>query len=124
MSPKFCLVVDDSPVVRKISQRMLQLLNFTVEQAEDGRLALARCAEGMPDFILLDWNMPNMDGLEFLRALRASEGGKAPKVLFCTTENAVGRIQEAFDAGTDDYILKPFDAVTLQAKLVGIGAVA
>ena len=117
MQPKLCLVVDDSSVIRKICQRMLLRLNFAVEQAEDGRLALACCAAAMPDFILLDWNMPNMGGLEFLRALRNMEGGHRPRVIFCTTENSVENIREAFDAGADDYIVKPFDAVTLEGKL-------
>ena len=63
----------------------------------------------MPDAILLDWSMPVMDGLEFLRRLRAEPGGDAPKVVFCTVENDLERIREALDAGADEYIMKPFD---------------
>ena len=67
---KSCLVVDDSKVIRKVARHILETLNFTVNEAEDGREALTRCEEQMPDVVLLDWNMPVMSGMEFLRLLR------------------------------------------------------
>src|SRR5438552_8180697 len=89
---KTCLVVDDSGVVRRIARRILEELAFNVSEAGDGMEALERCGQGMPDAILLDWNMPVMDGPSFLRALRGSAGGTEPKVIFCTTENDMDHI--------------------------------
>ena len=74
-----CLVVDDSKVIRKVARHILETLNFTVDEAEDGREALARCEASMPDVILLDWNMPVMSGMEFLRALRQTEFRPSPR---------------------------------------------
>src|SRR5438552_2852192 len=74
MTMKFCLITDDSPIVRKVARRMLQSLEFEVDEAENGQIALDKCASRMPDTILLDWNMPTMNGIEFLRSLRRMEG--------------------------------------------------
>ena len=116
-----CLVVDDSKVIRKVARHILETLNFTVEEAEDGREALSRCEVSMPDVILLDWNMPVMSGMEFLRALRQSEWPQQPKVVFCTTENDISHIRAAIAAGADEYVMKPFDRETLHSKLQIVG---
>jgi two-component system, chemotaxis family, chemotaxis protein CheY len=116
-----CLVVDDSSVIRKVARRILEGMNFTILEAEDGSKALDVCAITMPDAILLDWNMPVMDGYEFLKALRKSENGKKPKVVFCTTENDVAHIARAMHAGADEYIMKPFDKDILVSKFREIG---
>ncbi|MDR7038837.1 MULTISPECIES: response regulator [Methylobacterium] len=118
---KTCLVVDDSAVIRKVARRIVETIGLRVIEAEDGAKALDHCTEAMPDAILLDWNMPNMDGYAFLRALRQAPGGTAPKVLFCTTENDVGAIARALHAGADEYIMKPFDRDILTAKLEQVG---
>ena len=118
---KTALIVDDSAVIRKVARRILETLDFSVRDAEDGATALAMCAEAMPTVILLDWNMPNMDGYEVLRNLRQSPGGDRPKVLFCTTENDVGAIARALHAGADEYIMKPFDREIMMAKLDQVG---
>ncbi len=112
-----CLVVDDSRVIRKVSRHILESLDFTVEEAENGKLGLDKCVEAMPDVILLDWNMPVMTGIEFIVHLRQVPGGDKPKVVFCTTENDVAHIREAISAGADEYVMKPFDHETLQIKL-------
>ena len=78
----------------------------------------------MPDAILLDWNMPNMSGIEFLRALRREPGGNKPIVVFCTTENDIAEITEAIGAGANEYLLKPFDRDLVKAKLDEVGLVA
>ena len=83
--------------------------------------ALTACAFLMPDIILLDWNMPVMDGFAFLRELRKMPGGRKPNVLFCTTENDVAHIARAMHAGADDYIMKPFDRDIMKAKIEEIG---
>jgi two-component system chemotaxis response regulator CheY len=75
----------------------------------------------MPDAILLDWNMPVMNGIDFLRRLRAEPGGEDPVVVFCTVENDLLHINEAIDAGADEYIMKPFDGDIIAAKLVEAG---
>ena len=118
---KYCLVVDDSKVIRKVARHILETLNFTVDEAEDGREALDRCGTRMPDVILLDWNMPVMSGMEFLRALRQSDHADQPKVVFCTTENDVAHIRAAIAAGADEDVMKPFDRETIQSKLQIVG---
>ena len=118
---KSCLVVDDSKVIRMVARRILEGLNFSVEEAVDGKDALDACLKVMPDAVLLDWNMPVMSGIEFLRELRRSEGGDAPIVVFCTTENDMDHIREAMEAGANEYIMKPFDSDILEAKFTQVG---
>jgi two-component system chemotaxis response regulator CheY len=116
-----CLVVDDSNVIRKVARRIFEDLDFVVDEAEDGRQALDACRGAMPDMILLDWNMPVMDGFEFLRSLRREENGRHPKVVFCTSEYDVAQIARAMRAGADEYIMKPFDREIIEAKLQEVG---
>jgi two-component system chemotaxis response regulator CheY len=118
---KSCLIVDDSKVIRKVARHILETLDFTVDEAEDGRQALTRCEEQMPDVVLLDWNMPVMGGMEFVRTLRARAAEPQPKVVFCTTENDAAHIHAAIDAGADEYVMKPFDRETLELKLQIVG---
>jgi two-component system chemotaxis response regulator CheY len=118
---KLCLVVDDSRAVRKIARGILEALKFTVAEAQDGQAALKVCEDTMPDAILLDWNMPVMNGLEFLYALRERTDGERPFVVFCTTQSSLSSIQEAISAGADDYIMKPFDNVILESKFAPAG---
>ena len=120
---KSCLVVDDSSVIRKVARRILEGMEFHIVEAEDGEQALGACQRQLPDAILLDWNMPKMDGYEFLKALRRLPGGDRPKVVFCTTENDVERISEALKAGADEYMMKPFDGDILQSKFAEAGLV-
>lgn len=118
---KTCLIVDDSRVIRKVSRHILETLGFTVEEAENGQDGLDKCEGVMPDVVLLDWNMPVMSGIEFIKHLRQRDGGDKPKVVFCTTENDVAHIREAISAGADEYVMKPFDHETLQIKLQLVG---
>lgn len=120
---KTCLVVDDSSVIRKVARRILEELNFSIKEAEDGQVALDKCREQMPDAVLLDWNMPVMDGLEFLRSLRKEQGGSEPIVVFCTTENDMNHITEAISAGANEYIMKPFDREIIESKFAEAGLV-
>jgi two-component system, chemotaxis family, chemotaxis protein CheY len=118
---KNCLVVDDSSVIRKVARRILESLEFQISEAEDGEQALEHCRGRMPDAILLDWNMPRMDGYEFLRVLRRLPDGDRPKVVFCTTENDVAHIARALHAGANEYIMKPFDKDIVEAKFQEVG---
>ena len=118
---KTCLVVDDSSVIRKVARRILEGLEFQIVEAEDGEQALEACRHRLPDAILLDWNMPKMDGYEFLRLLRRLPGGDGPKVVFCTTENDVAHIARALHAGANEYIMKPFDREIVQSKFQEVG---
>jgi two-component system chemotaxis response regulator CheY len=118
---KSCLIVDDSKVIRKVARHILETMNFKVDEAEDGQAALDRCEEAMPDVVLLDWNMPVMSGMEFLRNLRGRSFETQPKVVFCTTENDLAHIRAAIDAGADEYVMKPFDRETLESKLQIVG---
>lgn len=118
---KTCLVVDDSKVIRMVARKILQNLEFEVLEAADGSEALEACKKKLPEGVLLDWNMPVMDGLEFLHALRGLPGGNAPIVVFCTTENDMDHIQKAIEAGANEYIMKPFDSEIIQAKFAQVG---
>ena len=118
-----CLVVDDSGVVRKVARRIVEAMDFEVIEAEDGEQALEACRQALPEAILLDWNMPVMDGIDFLCNLRRLPNGDAPKVVFCTTENDVAHIARALEAGANEYIMKPFDKEIIAIKLQEVGLI-
>ncbi len=118
---KTCLIVDDSKMIRRVASRILRDLQFEPSEAGDGREAMEICKTFMPDAILLDWNMPIMDGLSFLKALRETDGGTKPVVVFCTAERDVIKIAEALDAGADEYVMKPFDSDILESKFSEVG---
>ncbi len=118
---KSCLIVDDSRVVRKVARRIVEDLGFECMEAEDGESALETCKKTMPDAIVLDWNMPVMSGIEFLEMLRQMNNGTHPKVILCTTENDTAHIQRAMQAGANEYVMKPFDGIILQSKLMQVG---
>jgi two-component system, chemotaxis family, chemotaxis protein CheY len=120
-SPATCLVVDDSRTVRKAARRILEKLGFAIAEAGDGMEALAACRAAMPQVVLLDWNMPVMDGITFLRQARAEFGPDHPTVVLCTTEAAMERIVEALAAGAQEYIMKPFDEDLLRDKFQQAG---
>lgn len=119
--PRTCLVVDDSRVVRKVARRILEANGFAVSEAADGQQALESCRASLPDCVLLDWNMPVMDGLTFLMSLRAEFGHDNPPVVFCTTENDMAHIEAAIANGAQEYIMKPFDEDILTSKFAQVG---
>ena len=120
---KTCLVVDDSRVIRKVARRILEDLGFETAEAGDGMEAIAWCRSSMPEAILLDWNMPVMDGLEFLQQLRREPEGHQPVVLFCTVENDLEHITQALESGADEYIMKPFDGDIIASKFNQAGLI-
>jgi two-component system chemotaxis response regulator CheY len=119
---KKILLVDDSRAVRLACRRLMTAMHFDVHEAENGEQALAQVRK-QPDFdvILLDWNMPVMDGLSFLKALREEPLERQPVVVMCTTENDMARIVEAMQAGANEYIMKPFTEDIVRDKLEGTG---
>lgn len=118
-----CLVVDDSRVIRKVARRILEDIGFDVAEAGDGMEALAWCRASMPEAILLDWNMPVLNGLEFLQQLRREPGGEAPVVVFCTVESSPEMIAKALSAGANEYIMKPFDSEIVESKFAEAGLI-
>ena len=120
---KTCLIVDDSSVIRKVARRIVEDLGFIANEAEDGDDALEQCEQDLPDAVLLDWNMPRMDGMAFLEGMRALPGGDAPTVVFCTTENDISKIAAALRAGANEYIMKPFDKDIVEAKFSQVGLI-
>ncbi|MGB9153604.1 MAG: response regulator [Alphaproteobacteria bacterium] len=118
---KTCLIVDDSRVIRKVARQIFEAIGFGCDEAENGQVALDACKTKMPDLVLLDWTMPIMNGIDFMRAIRLLPGGDAPSVLFCTAKNDLAHIQEALAAGANEYIMKPFDADIVRDKLEMLG---
>ena len=119
---RHCLIVDDSRVIRKVSRRIVESLGYIVTEAENGEEALARCRAAMPDLVITDWNMPVMEGIEFVATLRQIPADRQPKVVFCTTNGGAKDIHKGIEAGADEYVIKPFDEPALLAKLQAIGA--
>jgi two-component system chemotaxis response regulator CheY len=118
---KNCLVVEDSRVMRTVARRIFEELKFEIGEAEEGMAALRSVRDKMPDVIFLDWNLPSMPGLEFVKSVRGQQNGSHPVILFATTENDPDEIAQAITAGADDYVMKPYDRASLRAKLVELG---
>lgn len=112
------LVVDDFPTMRRIVRSLLKELGFTnVDEAEDGQDALNKLRAGNFDFVVSDWNMPNLDGLEMLKEIRQDDALKSLPVLMVTAEAKKENIIAAAQAGANGYVVKPFTAATLEEKL-------
>ena len=117
------LVVDDFATMRKIVRNILKQIGFTnIVEADDGANAMAMIKEDSIDFVVTDWNMPNMTGLELLKNIRATEKAKNMPVLMVTAEGLSENVVDAVKAGVDNYIVKPFTAETVQAKIEQIFA--
>lgn len=115
------LIVDDSRAMRSIVSRIVKQLGYEITEATDGKDALGRLAEAKPDLILVDWNMPEMNGLEFVRAVRSDPGHAAMRIVMVTTESEIVRVQEALESGADEYLMKPFTKEALIEKLILLG---
>ncbi|MBT2774528.1 chemotaxis response regulator CheY [Halomonas sp. ISL-60] len=112
------LVVDDFPTMRRIVRSLLKELGFTnVDEAEDGQDALNKLRAGKFEFVVSDWNMPNLDGLEMLKEIRQDDALKNLPVLMVTAEAKKENIIAAAQAGANGYVVKPFTAATLEEKL-------
>ncbi len=119
------LVVDDSRSMRRIVCNIMRDLGYDVMEAGDGLEALQQLdGQGVPDVVLTDWNMPNMDGLELVRSVRANANYRDVPMLMITSETEMGKMVVAFAAGVNEYLMKPFDRSMIEEKLkfLGIGA--
>jgi len=115
------LVVDDFPTMRRIIRNLLKDLGYeNVDEAEDGAIALEKLRNGQFDFVVSDWNMPNLDGLELLKAIRSDDKLSHLPVLMVTAEAKRDNIIAAAQAGANGYVVKPFTAATLEEKLNAI----
>ncbi len=115
------LVVDDMVTMRRIVKNVLKQLGFSnIEEAENGQDGLQKLRAGQFNFVVSDWNMPVMTGIDMLRAIRADEKLKAIPVLMVTAEAQQSNLVEAVQAGVSNYIIKPFTAETMQEKLAKI----
>ncbi|MDQ7014138.1 MAG: response regulator [Planctomycetota bacterium] len=110
------MLIDDSKTIRRIQRSILEQLGYTeIEEACDGQDALSRVAAFQPTLILLDWNMPNMDGITFLKAFRQRD--TTTPVIMVTTESEKTRVIEAIRAGVNNYVVKPFTPDLLQQRI-------
>ena len=118
---KKVLVVADSVAIRQIIKKNLKELGFSeLMEAENGAAGLKKAGEEPVDLIVSDWNMPNMTGLEFLKAVRADAGLKGIAFIMVTSEADKEKIMEAVQAGVDQYLVKPFNAMQLEEKIKAI----
>ena len=117
---KNVLIVDDSKVIRMVARKIMTELGFNPIEAADGQEALNRCKEALPDAVLLDWNMPVMNGFELLRELRASEVFKDILFIMVTAEATEARISMALQLKVDELILKPFTLEILERKILRV----
>ncbi|MFN7891289.1 MAG: response regulator [Pirellula sp.] len=118
------LVIDDSRATRRIVGQYLKDLGFEVLEAGDGQQALDTLVEhGLPDVVMVDWNMPVMNGLDFIKAVRADKANRDLPIIMLTTETEMERMALAFLAGVNEYIMKPFSRTMIEEKLsiLGIG---
>ncbi len=118
-----CLIVDDSKIVRKVVRRIVEPFGFTILEAENGREAVDHVRANAVDVMILDWNMPVMDGMECMKEIRADTLLNQPKIIFCTTENEFTKIQQAMMNGADEYVMKPFDEAIIAGKLSQLGII-
>ena len=116
------LVIDDSRAMRAILRKILRGIGVDVTEAEHGRAALDVLSGAEPfDFALVDWNMPEMDGLELVKAIRADRRFDPMRIMMVTTETELGQVERALDAGASEYLMKPFDAAAVLEKLAILG---
>lgn len=116
------LVIDDSRAMRLVLNRMLVELGCEVEEAANGREALDRLGDGFaPEFMLVDWNMPEMSGIEFVEAVRQPPYSSTSRLVMVTTETEVAQVMRALEAGADEYVMKPFTKESISEKLALLG---
>ena len=118
---KHCLIVDDSNSIRKVASQLLQDLSLRTSEADTHEAAFAVCRESMPDCVVVDWQMPDGDGLTFVAELRKLPGGEEPVILYLTSENDPLQIARAVRCGATGHMMKPFDGESVARVMEGAG---
>lgn len=113
---KLCLIVDDSNVIRKVAKALLNSIGYEVIEAETGQAAMDICAQHMPDAILIDWDLADMSGFDFLIDFKRQFPAAKSHLVYATTENDPIDISRALKAGADDFLIVPFDRSALEAR--------
>lgn len=118
MTPmKLCLVVDDFEVIRKVARRIIEQLGYVVTEAGNASDAIDQCQTELPDLIIVDWSLPDIDAIELIAAIRAEDTDRPPVIIYLVTENDPVMLNKALKAGANDYLFKPFDRETMQMKI-------
>lgn len=120
---KTCLIVEDSDVIREIAMRILKDLSIEPKECENAAVALDACRQAKPDVVLLDWDLPQLGALDFLRGAAEFPQDERPAIILCATENDPQQFALAKAAGAAHHVLKPFDRQTIEAKLAEIGVI-
>ncbi len=118
---KVCMIIDDSSVIRKVTRRIVEDMDYVVDEAENAENGLRKCDDSMPDVILVDWKTAAMSGVEFIQQLGKRELASATKVIFCTSELLVAEMTKAKRAGAHGFLMKPFNRKLLQDKFIELG---
>ncbi|MGI9350204.1 MAG: response regulator [Rhizobiaceae bacterium] len=118
---KIFMLVDDSPVIRKVANRILSDVGFVVVEANDGYEALEKCKGSMPDALIVDWDLPSMTGLEFIEEFVKLKDAQNARLLYCTSEIMVSDMTKAKRAGCHAFLMKPFNREILLQKVVEAG---
>lgn len=116
-----CLIADDSKVIRLLLSKIIGNMGFDVIEAEDGEDVVELCQLKEPDLVIMDWQLPVLDGIDALYKIRDMRLSRQPKVIFCSSYNDLARIEQAIEGGADDYIIKPFDEDIVASKLSILG---
>lgn len=120
---KQSLIVDDSSSIRKVANRILNDFGYAGGEAENGEEALKKCAESMPDFIIVDWQIPDLDSNKLMNDIRKLDGGDKPTIVYCTLENDPMQMAAAMRHGANGQLLKPFDRDALTRSMTSVGLI-
>ena len=120
---KQCLIVDDSSSIRKVAKRILKDFGYEATEAENSEEALKMCADSMPDSIIVDWAMPDVDSTRLMAEIRKLPGGNKPTILYCTLENDPMKMAAAIRHGANGQLMKPFDRDAMTRSLTSVGLI-
>ena len=120
---KQCLIIDDSSSIRKVANRILQDFGYESREASDSDEALKLCSEAMPEFIIVDWQIPDSDSNKLMDAIRKLPDGDRPTIIFCALENDPMRLAAAIRHGANGKLMKPFDRETVEKSLSSVGLI-
>ena len=123
MATKQCLIIDDSSSIRKVATRILQDFGFQSTEAENGEEAQKKCAESMPECIIVDWQIPDVDSTRLMSDIRKLPDGNKPSIIYCVLENDPMQMAAAIRHGANGRLIKPFDRETLTRSMSSVGLI-